>query len=237
MNFENQIPVRKTAEEKAHEKKRQEGQKVEGVLARIFDSSNNPEERLNYFEAELQKFSESCGGLINEVEINQVREGIKDLCNTGDREDFIKHGALALQPLMDWKEANKELVEAKQRADFVEQGNFIPLNESLSYGKTGDTVHIHVAPSETLSAGSKLVLLRNGLRELKKIVAEDETIKKITATSWIVVTEQGRGIMEKLGFTVTGEVPQKLRERFFKSEERPVSEALITRDEFLGRKI
>lgn len=233
MNFENQIPVRKTADQKVQEKKILKDQNVRNTLSRVFDFSGDSQERFNCFNDELQRFADNHKGLVDEEVINQVSKDVKTFCGVEDKEDFIENCFLAIKPLMDWMEANKALIEAKRRKDFVENGNFIPLNESLSYGKTKDVIHIHVAPSETLSAGTQLVLLRDGLRNLRKIVENDETIKKITATSWIVATEQGKGIMEKLGFTVTGEISSEMREKFFKSDDRPVSEAIITRDEFL----
>jgi len=61
----------------------------------------------------------------------------------------------------------------------------------------------------------------------------------VTATSWIVATESGRGILEKFGFTIEDErsikdiVSSKLNDH----EGRPVASAYISREDFLNQKI
>jgi hypothetical protein len=103
----------------------------------------------------------------------------------------------------------------------------------LSYGKHGESsIHIHVAPSNTLSVGTKLSLLKDGFRNLQEVLKKDEKIREITASSWIVATESGRSILEKFGFTFVGEISPEMKEKFFKSEKRPVGEAFVTRESF-----
>jgi transcriptional/translational regulatory protein YebC/TACO1 len=207
----------------------------EAPMGEIFDNAADPEGRFNEFSKKLQGFINIASeeGLSLE-EINKAKDNFKSCCSLQNKEDFIQQGIAAIKPLLDWKTENKELFEAKMRKIFVENSGFIPLNESISYGKHKDSVHIHVAPSKTLDMLAKYALLKGGLRKLQDVLKNDEEIKEVTATSWIIATEAGKRIMEKLGFTVIGEISKEMREKHFPDENRSVFEAFISREDFLN---
>ena len=236
MNFENKIPIRKTAQEKSIEENARAEKKLESFLVDIFEYSSNSDLRFNEFEKRLQGFWDTVnddGGLKKEF-IDTVNDNFRSCCLIGNKEEFIEKSFLALKPLVDWRKNNEALFEIKARKNFIENSGFIPLNEMLSYGRGKNNVHIHVAPSKTFSIGTKFFLLKDGLRKLQEVVKNDESILNVTASSWIVATKQGKGIMEKLGFTVEGEISEEDKEKFFDKEDRPVAEAFITREDFLN---
>lgn len=235
MNFEHQASTRKTVEEKAIEENVMFEKKLITFFTEIFEYSSNQEERFNEFERKLKGFWDIANdeGGLNQEYANLIKDSFKTCCQLDNKEEFIKQGIVSLKPLIDWRKDNEVLFETRYRKNFIETTGFIPLNEMLSYGRHKNNIHIHVAPSKTLSIGTKISLLKDGFRNLQKIVEGDKTIQKITASSWIVATKQGRNIMENLGFTVEGEISDELREKFFKSEERPVANAFISRKDFL----
>lgn len=236
MNFENRTPIRKTAQEKMMEENARAEKKLESFFVDIFEHSTNPEERFNEFEKKLQGFWDTVnneGGLTQE-DINTIKDDFRSCCFIENKEEFIKKGFISLKSLIDWRKDNEALFEVKARKNFIENSGFVPLNEMLSYGRAENNVHIHVAPSKTFSIGAKLSLLKDGLRKLQQVVKDDEGILNVTASSWIVATKQGKGIMEKLGFTVEGEISEEEKEKFFDKEDRPVAEAFITREDFLN---
>jgi len=253
MNFENQnlnegmdknIPQasrerRKTDAEKFKEREENNEIKLRDFFGEIFDNNEDPEKRFAEFTKNLQKFLIITGeNSLSQEDINQVNNDIKSCCLLKDKEIFKEQGLASLAPLIAWQKEHEGLFEARQREAFIENSGFVPLNEMLFYGKHGDSsIHIHVAPSETLSIGKKLSLLKEGFRNLQEVLRKDKEIKEITASSWIIGTESGRGILEKFGFTVVGEISPEMKEKFFKSEIRPVGEAFVNREDFLKQNI
>lgn len=218
---------------KVNEKDEKSEKELKMFLVRIFEGSE-PEKRFDVFLERLKGFLEIAGGIgLKADEIDKVKNNLSECSLLENKEEFIQQGLLALKPLAEWKKNNEVLFEAKMRENFVSSSGFIRLNESLSYGKDKNSVHIHVAPSKTMSDWEKYVNLKDGLRKLQEVLRNDEEIKQVTASSWIVATVVGGRIMKKLGFTVTGEISPEFKEKFFKGEERPVFEAHIDRDDFL----
>ena len=230
---------RKTDAEKLKEREENNERKLRDFFGEIFDNNEDPEKRFAEFTKNLQKFLIMTGAnSLSQEDINQINIDIKSCCLLKDKEMFMDQGIVSLARLIDWQRENEGIFEENERKAFIENSGFIPLNEMLSYGKHGESsIHIHVAPSNTLSVGTKLSLLKDGFRNLQEVLKKDEKIKEITASSWIVATESGRSILEKFGFTVVGEISPEMKEKFFKSETRPVGEAFINREDFLKQNI
>lgn len=235
MAFENQNIINSSSDKKPEISAEDPNTKrLRIFLTQVFDNGAEASKRTDEFEKRLKSFLVvGDGGCLSQFEIDGIRNKFQSYCSLEDKEEFIKQGLDSLKPLIEWKKNNEAAFEAKMRENFVSASGFTRLNESLSYGKDKDDIHIHVAPSETLSVGQKLNLLKDGLRRLQEIVKNDEEIKLVSATSWIIATEKGQGIMEKLGFEVTGLISKELKERFFRSETRPVFGAYIKREDFL----
>lgn len=162
-----------------------------------------------------------------------VMEDLDACVNIPDEKEFAEAVIKCLMPLGETKIAEPEKFEELQRQAFVESGGFNKINDFISYGVDGNIMHIHIAPNEHTSNARKLGLLREGLAELAKIVEKDKNIKTITGTSWIVAAHPG--ILEKMGFTIDGQITPEEMEKFFTGEERPVHRAHIDRQELLDK--
>ena len=108
---------------------------------------------------------------------------------------------------------------------------FIEANELISYGKEDNIIHIHVVPKEKIE--NIFISFREGMEKISKIVREDEEIEKVTATSWIVA-EHPRAL-ERVGFTIDGEIGDEMRKAHFSNEKRPIWGAHISREELLKK--
>lgn len=245
MEFENQIlkgvlpreeSIKKSKTEKDRQTEWEESNHKKLVFAfgKIFKENSNSKDRLSKFNEGLSKVLETFNkDEISQEIANEIEEKIKDVCLLNDENAFIEQGLVAIKPIIDWQRENRGLFEAKEREAFINSNGYITLNEMLSYGRDEDSLHIHVAPSTTLDVGTKFILLKNGFRNLQELLRNDESIKEVTATSWIVATESGRGILEKFGFTVEDIMPSKRNDR----EGRSVASAHISREDLLRQRI
>lgn len=93
---------------------------------------------------------------------------------------------------------------------------FIPLNDMFSYGRTGNTVHIHLVPNDLRNTKSSLgdeqfnilieTKLEDFLAKLQPIVKNDSTISSVFAVSPIFFHKNWRKAHEKLGFDPVKEI-------------------------------
>jgi hypothetical protein len=113
----------------------------------------------------------------------------------------------------------------------MSQEGMKPLNEIMYYGGRDDYIHIHLANARDLKNLRALVL--DGLQKLAEVIKNNEKVKTIEATSWIVA--KNPGLMEKMGFEVEGEIDEEFRRRHFSDDKRKISKATIGREEFLKR--
>ncbi len=205
-------------------------QEVGDFAGKIFDTNKGGEERFNAILVIAQKFIKA--GILDE---NKFIPELKRCSEIEDKNQFINQMLIILEPVLETKKTNPILIEEIQRDVFLEQGKFIKLNEVLSYGISWDNAHIHFAPAKELrkEMGIKgsISLVKDGLKKLAKIVEQDEKIKKITATSWIV-TEMPT-TMERLGFTITGLIGKNLKDKHFKGDKRDISQAEMPREKLL----
>ena len=88
--------------------------------------------------------------------------------------------------------------------------SFIPVNEWFCYGRTGETIHMHLIPKDLRDIKSQLgdegfynlykEQLEDFLAKLQAILKEDETIKSLFAVSPIFYNPFITVIHENLGF-------------------------------------
>ncbi len=71
------------------------------------------------------------------------------------------------------------------------------------------------------------------MKELARQVSQNEKIKEIQATSWIVASNPG--LLKKAGFNVEGAITEEMRTTHFNDEDRPVAWAHINREKLLER--
>ncbi|MFZ4631916.1 MAG: hypothetical protein ACOYL8_01755 [Patescibacteria group bacterium] len=251
MKFESQIFKKQSSKDESEKKRmtdkereaeweKNNQKKIVFAFDKIFKENSDPKER-------LAKFNEGLGKVlvmldedeIGQEIINEIKEEMERICLLNNKTEFIERGINSLKPIIDWQRENRGLFEIKEREAFINNNNYIPLNEMLAYGRDKDSIHIHVAPSTTLDIGTKFSLLKNGFRNLQEVLRNDESILEVTATSWIVATESGRGILEKFGFTIKDEksIKDMASSRLNDHEGRPIGIAHISRKDFLSQKI
>lgn len=216
------------------EKEKEFRKRAEKSLGEIFDRNENGRERIEEILLEIEPYLKS--NLVNEDEIRRSLDGCFDI---GVREQFIEEVMVVLKPIFDLREDNPRAFNTIRRKVEREKFNrkFTEVNEVLSYGVGDGELHIHLPPSENLIdeiGGRKaLELFEDGLKDLAKIVKENEAINKITATSWIIAEHPK--LVERLGFMIEGEIDDATREKHFKDEKRRVDRASITREAFLEK--
>lgn len=194
----------------------------------VFDAIESGDERYSVLSKALERFVKE--GILKKED---VENSLKSLSEIDNREKFINGVLEVLLPVLDFKELHPAEFEKLEYEMSIEQGYFTRLNETLSYGRSGEVVHIHLVSSRELGIAKLKKLVLEGLEELAKVVEKDEKIKIITATSWIVA--KNPKLLEKLGFTVTGPISEKERVEFYPGDDRDVSSAEISRDEFLEK--
>ncbi len=132
--------------------------------------------------------------------------------------------------------------EEKLRREFVENGNFIPLNEILSYHATegSDDVYLHLAPARTIENAERRKLLAGGLRRLALELESNPDFKdkkRVGAISWIIGHPRIMKAFGFDGFEIEGEIPEKLKRVIFPDENKPVLAAYMDRDKFIQKHI
>ncbi len=195
----------------------------------IFDNFSTGKERVCNLMSILEPFLKN-NDIIEGEAIKKALEG----CVTADQKDvFIKGVMDALQPVIDLKSADPGKFEQAQRRVFVKEGGFTSLSEVLSYGQYKDVAHIHLAPAEKYGVAKARRSMQEGLKKLAKIIVESPEIKTIEAISWIVA--KNPKIIESFGFKNEGQIDEETKALYFDKEKRPVSRAVMTREDFLAR--
>jgi len=110
-----------------------------------------------------------------------------------------------------------------QREEFIEKlktndnsNDFIPLNKTFSYGRTKNTLHVHLIPKDLHSLKDKLgednfcvyitQELEDFLSRLQKIVESDPSIENVFAVSPIFYHDTWKFAFEDEGFDIVKEI-------------------------------
>lgn len=119
---------------------------------------------------------------------------------------------------------------------------FESINDLVSYGVSGETLHLHVVPPDLkpmMSYGiSKAFKLGNlkliqALEETRNIVQMNETIQTVFAVSPLLSMRQLQKMFIALGFDVSKTTSEDLLRKF--PDDKPVYQASLSRDKFLSR--
>lgn len=210
---------------KAERERQNIEQQSRSRIYEIFDKFSTASERVDDIFNNLKNI---LAKMPNSAEIESSLESLRQI---EEKELFCEKAFAILEQIIEWRENHLQEFEEIRRNDFNEQGNFIELNKMLSYNIDGDTVHIHVPPNVSTPNSEKINLAYDGLKKLASIVAQDETIKTIVATSWIVAKHPS--LMNKLHFTLEGEIDEKSRAEHFPAENREIGVATMSRDELI----
>ena len=123
-----------------------------------------------------------------------------------------------------------------ERKAFIEKGNYVAINEILSYGIDKGDLHIHLAPTNDLGLGEKMLLIKDGFKKLAIIVQNNPKVEEISATSWIVA--KNPELLQKMGFKIDDSMRTNLRlsaKRVYQFRSRPLARAVMTRGGFLEK--
>lgn len=215
-------------EDKKAEEIRKWEERVGSSLEILWDTHENNQERIDIIKEKIKYMVDTL------LDKNNSLMSDLDACLAlEDKNQFVQGVMKAFKPLRDIQFDEPERYEKALAQAFVETSNFTKINQLLCYDIDGTTMHIHVIPNETTPTPRKLFLLKEGLKGLAEVVRDNEEIKTISGTSWIVA--KNPRLLEKLGFTIAGDISQQERERFFTGEDRPVYKATISRQELMSR--
>jgi hypothetical protein len=200
---------------------------------RFFEDKENYENRINIFILQLDIF-EKNGLLLNKEE---VIKGLKESINIQDKETFVLHLLNILGPITELKITQSDIFERTEREAIVSSPNNTRLSEVLYANFEKDRAFIHLAPATELikkeGLGNFKKEVEIGLNKLAEIIKVNDKIKEIWAISWIVA--KNPVLLEGLGFTIVGPIPQEERDEHFSEETRPVAKAFMTREDFLAK--
>lgn len=190
-----------------------------------FDDFDNSPDRINDI---LKKIQNIIDRQDNKEEIMSQLEALREVT---DREIFCQRAYEILEPLLKWREENLAEFEDIRRKDFNEEGNFTEINKMLSYNIDGNYIHIHIPPNVSTPTPEKMRLLQEGLKTLIPIVEANPEIETITGTSWIVAAHPS--LIEKLHFKIKGPIDDEGRARYFGADPRPISSAVLSREDLI----
>lgn len=202
-------------------------------LGRNFDNKQELNDRIDNLTLKMNLLQKN-GAVFNK---EKIIEDVKGCININEKEAFITHLLKALEPILVLRTTQPEIFERTQREAQLYNSGYLKLSEVLHFGLDGEEVQLHLAPATELikdaGIGNFKKEVENGLRKLAEFIKSNDTIKEITATSWIVA--KNPMLLERLGFTVGGEIPKEEKEKLFSAEKRPIAKAFMGREEFLAR--
>lgn len=222
--------ISSNSKEKVNEKETRK--ELSDKISSIFDRNSNGEDR-------IKEIFERWDCYLNNSEIfhNQnIKDDILSLKNINNKEYFVKELMKISEPIFLFiknnpQEATKIIGSRDKniiRKYWNLDNNYKYAGTFISYGIDKNTLHIHLPPSEDLIKDKGIGYFRreilNDLKKLAEIIKENEEVKKITATSWIV--KDHPEIFKKLGFSI-GTEDKKDRKYLYHSH--------ISRNEFLER--
>jgi len=202
--------------------------KAKDYLFKLFTDKN--QEGVEELYSKIREVA-NVAGVSGEFLIKQI----KNFFELENSEEFVKSTFEILKKLIDQTIEHPEIFEKIRRERVIQEKGNIKLSELMYYSLDleNGTLIIHVAPKGELKLGEIIKAFRGGLKELAKQVKEDERIKDIQATSWIVA--KNPGLLEKAGFEVKGSISEEMKAEYFGDEEKPVSWAHISREALLEK--
>jgi len=159
--------------------------------------------------------------------------GLDELANIKDDDEFVAELSRRLRPMADVKLDRAELYESIQQQVILERPGYVKVNDLFAYesGENDTYFRLHIFPVETRK--DKLSLIKEGMRELAQAVNENPNIQEVRATAWIVASNPG--LIKRLGFEIDGPISEQEQKEHSPYETREVGKAHITREELLKR--
>ncbi len=221
---------------------REESRPEEGRLARetreflkgLCRDFKDPQKRIREIRKRLDLFdTPETDRVISQEALQEVRADVEKCGEVESPDAFIEAAMKALRSIVDIAEKYPKEFEVLQGELINRERRYIPLNDLVSYGKSGDRIHLHHTPGRTKGVKEKITTYKSALENLARIVKEDPEIRQVTATSWIV--GEHPVLFSRFGFTISGEVTSEFKKRHFPGETSSVMEAIMSREDFLER--
>ncbi len=138
--------------------------------------------------------------------VDAIEAAIKECENITSKEQFLGEVFSAIEPVLEFRRENPEAFDKIVRGvttERIEHSGGTMLSEVLYYGMDEEmgVVDIHVTSSRDLGIAKTARLFREGLEKLAVIVKENDRIKKVVATSWII-EDNPDVIVKKFGFSL-----------------------------------
>jgi hypothetical protein len=202
------------------------------VLSLDFDHNTQGEERVALFIQQINLFLDN----LDPEKAERVKDELRSCAMIDNKVEFIERAMAAVQPVLNLEVIVKTESQAREliREEGQKDGS-ISLSEILSCSpdSRGDRLHLHWAPSWTISPEQRMRLLLEGMQKLAQIVKTDEKIKRVEATSWVVTKMPD--LLKGSGFIIDGPISEVDKKDNFPLEEGEVGTAHIDREELLAR--
>jgi len=188
------------------------------------------EKKLEQLFAEVKFFASHL-----HMDSDSLVEKLRSDLQIQDPDEFVQTSFLDLKEFIDEKINHPEVFEKIRHEYRLQRGENIKLSDLMYYELdfADGVATVHVGEKGDMSFGEMLKSFREGMKELVKRVREDERIKEVQATSWIVATNPG--LLEKAGFIVHGPISEEKRKEYFTDETRPISWASVSREKLLEK--
>lgn len=212
--------------------------KTKHDMEELFDiSQEEQKKRVDEFISKLEIYQEN--GLVFDKE--KIKKEVIEGLNIKDKEIFISNLMKALEPFIVAKVIQTDIfkkIEVKyikeNRESIIKEDGNIRLSEVLYAGLENKYAHIHLADAYDFMTKENIadfdLEIKKGLINLAKLIEPMKNIENITATSWIVAKSPKR--LEKLGFTIIGEISEEERNKYFTNSTQIIHKAYIDRKKF-----
>lgn len=216
---------KQTIDSEVYEKKYKEAKER---LLQIFQNKN--EREIEELYSEIRRFYK-----ILDWDPEEIIEEIKKVFNQEDPEVFVEATFNAVKKLIDKTIEHRQDFERARREAIIQHHGNIKLSKLMYYDVDleNGAARIHIAPKGDMKLGEIVKSFREGMKKLAEHVRDDERIKEIQTTSWIVASNPG--LLEKAGFSVEGEIDEKTKIEHFSEETRPVFWARMSRETLLEK--
>ena len=213
-------------------------EKARHEMGELFDMNQEEQKRrVNIFISQLKIYQENGLIFYKEKIQKEIIEGI----NMKDKENFVSVFMKALEPIIIAKITQADIfkkIEMKEvkewRENIINEDGNIRLSDVLYAGLSEKSAHIHLAAAHDYMTKERIAdfdkEIKNGLKNLAKLIEPMKNIEKVIATSWIVAKSPKR--LEKLGFTIEGEISEEERNKHFKNDTKTIHKASIDRKQF-----
>lgn len=201
-------------------------------VGNIFDDKTIFEEGVDKLSVQLDYLQKN--GFISNKE--KIIEDFRKCLEITNREEFTSCFVELFKPILLLKFSHPHFFEKMQRE--IQLDGQVKLSEVLVGEISEKEAQIHLATARELikeeGMGNFKKEVENGLIKLAEIIKDNNSIEKVTATSWIVA--KNPMLLEKLGFIIIGEISKEEKEgEEFKDEKRPVARAFMNREDFLNK--